>query len=109
MLDGRPYVLKGGTHLYLEAYRIEFRCLGIIDNGLRQFADVMQRVVAEAVHLVQFTLVNRLLPVDVESALHDGSHLIHIIRIEGDDSQPYDVSNVVDSGIFASFELQFAL
>ena len=108
MLDGGPYVLKRGAHLYLKAYGVELWHLGIVDDGLRQLADVMQGVIAEAVHLVQLALVYRLFPVDVEGAFYDGGHFVDVVGIEGDDAQAYDIGDGIDVGIFGTLELQFA-
>ena len=95
MLDGGPYVLQGRAHLKLEAEFIEFRHIGVVNDRLWQTADVVQRVIAEAVELVELAFVNGLLPVDVEGSFDNGCHLVNIVCIEGDDSQAEDVGDVV--------------
>ena len=68
----------------------------------------MQGVIAETVQLMELPLIHRLLPVDVEGTLHNGRHLIHIIRVEGDDAQSQNVGNVIERPVFVAFKFQFA-
>ena len=83
MLDGRPRVLQCCTYLYLEG-----------NATLVQLADVVQRVIAKAVEIVQLALINRVALVDIEQLTDNGCYLIHIIGIEGNNAQTYQVGNV---------------
>ena len=57
VLDDGPNVLQGGAHLQLETYLVELGHRLVVVYRARQPADVVQRVVAEAVELVHLALV----------------------------------------------------
>ena len=92
-----PGVLQDGTHLDLEAVR-----------EVRHRADVVQGEVAEAVDFVDLALVDGVVPVHFEEALHGGSDLVHVVDVEGDDAQADDVGDVRKRAVFGTFELELA-
>ena len=88
-------MLQGGAELQLETVVIA-----------RQTADIMQRVVAETVQLVEFALVHRVCPVNLEELLRYRCDTVHIVGVEGDDARPEDVSDVAERGVFIPFKRQ---
>ena len=67
----------------------------------------MQRVIAEAVQLVQLALIHTLLPVDIEHAFRDDRHLVHLVGVESNDAQTYQVGYIIDALILCTFTFQF--
>ena len=55
---------------------------------------------------MQLTLVDALLPIDVEEALGNDRHLVDFVGIEGDNAQTDEVSDVVDALVFSTLQLQ---
>ena len=108
MLHGCPYVLQGGAHLHLEADGVELRLLLVGVERLGDAADVVERVVAEAAHLVHLALVDRLVPVHVKHPLHIGGHAVHVVAIERDYSEAHEVGDVVEGVILVPLSYQFA-
>ena len=108
VLDGRPHMLEGGTHLDFKAVLIELGHLIVRDKTLRYTADIMEGVIAEAIKLVEFALIYRFTPVDIEDMLHDSSHLVDIIGIEGDDAHSEYIGDIVERLIFGTFQLKFS-
>ena len=90
-----PGVLQDGPHLHLEPER-EFRVT----------ADIMQGQVTETVHLQEFSLVHGILPVHLEEAVHRGSHLVHVVRVEGDDPHPENVGDIREGGVLRPLHFQ---
>ena len=68
----------------------------------------MQRVIAETIQLVQFALVDGVLPVDVEHLLRHRSDTVHIIGIERNDTSAEKVGHIIKQGIFATLQRQFS-
>ena len=97
MVDRRPGMLEGSTELQLETQGIA-----------RQFADIMQRVIAEAVQLMQFAFVNRVIPVYLKELLRHRRNTIDVIGIESDDTRAKDIRYILHRGILSPFERQFA-
>ena len=57
---------------------------------------------------MQFTLVHTLLPVNIEDALGDDSHLVHLVSVESNHTKPHQIGDVIDVLIFRPLQFQFA-
>ena len=68
----------------------------------------MQRVVTEAVQLVQLSFVHTLLPVDIEHAFRDDRHLVYLVGIESDNTQTHEVGDIIDALILRTFPFEFS-
>ena len=68
----------------------------------------MQRVVSEAVQLVQFPLVHGVVPVDLEELFRHGSDAVHVVGVESDDTRTNKVRDVAQHRVFVSFQFQLA-
>ena len=108
VLDGGPYVLKGRTHLELETVLIEFWHLAVVDEVLGDATDIVKGVVAKAGEIMELALVDGLFPVDVEDMLHDGSHLVDIIGVEGDDAHTEDIGDIFERLVLGALQFEFA-
>ena len=71
-------------------------------------ADVMQRVVAKAVELMESPFVHGVVPIDLKELLGDGGYTVHIVGIESDDAGTEDVGDVTEGGVFGTLEREFA-
>ena len=100
-------MLQGSAHLQFETDGVEFGHRGVIDHALRQTADVVERIVAEAVELVKFSFIHRFLPIDVEGTLGNGRHLVHVVGVEGDDADTHEICQIVDVVILVTFAFKF--
>ena len=101
VLDSRPHMLQGCTHLNLEGHA---RKRAVV----LQVADVVQRVVAEARQLVSLALVDRVRPVHLEVLLHNGRHLVHVVRIERNDADTHQVGDILQTMVLVALALQLA-
>ena len=106
MLDGGPHVLQGSAHLQFETDGVEFGHCGVIDYTLGQTTNIVERVVAETVKLMELSFIHRLFPIDIEGALGNGRHLIHIIGVEGDDADTHEICQIVDVVILVTFAFE---
>ena len=95
MLNGRPDVLQGCTHLDFKAYVVQLRIFRVIENFLGNTANVVQRVIAEAVGFVHLALIYRVGPVNLKYGLGKGGHAIYVFVIEHDDTRSENVRNIL--------------
>ena len=86
-------MLKRCTELQLETVRI-----------IRQTADIMQRVIAETVELMQFALIHGVIPIDLKELLRHRRNTVHIIRIKSDDTRTEDIRDIAKRIIFGTLE-----
>ena len=108
VIDSRPSMLQRGAQLELETYVVELRELRGGAERLGQAADIMERVITEAVQLVQPSFVHRVVPVYVKELLRHSGNTVHIVGIKGDDTCAEDVRYVTECSIFGTLERQFA-
>ena len=71
-------------------------------------ADVMERVIAKAVEMMESPFVHGVVPIDLKELLGDGGYTIHVVGIESDDAGSEDVGDVTEGGIFGTLEREFA-
>ena len=97
MIDGRPCVLKGRAQLQFKT---------IVVSG--QTADIMQRVIAETVQLMQLAFIHGVHPVYLKELLCHGGNTVHIVGIERDNTRSQDIGDVTKRSVLGTFERQLA-
>ena len=90
-------MLQQRSHLYLKAER-----------HVWYTADIVQRLVAEAVQCMQPPFVDGILPIHIKKTLHHGGHHVDIVEIKGDDAQAQDVGDICQTLVFGALDFQFA-
>ena len=56
---------------------------------------------------MQSPFIDGVLPIDIEELFCHRSYTVHIIGVERDDTCSNDVGNIVETGVFLSFQCQF--
>ena len=101
-------MLQCRSHLQLERQVIESWMFGVEVQLAGHAANVVQRVIAEAIELVHLPLVNGIGPVNVEQRLDNGRDAVDVLIIKGDDTGTKDVGDVGERLVLMSLALQLA-
>ena len=83
---------------------LDFETIGEI--ALR--ADIVEGHISETVDFVKLALVDGVRPVDVEKTVDGRRNLVHIIDVESDDPDAYDVRDVCKGFVLVALQFQFA-
>ena len=108
MLYLGPYVLEGGAQLDLEAVLVHVGMGGVTVEGARNPADVVQGEVPEAIGVEHGTLVDGVLPVDLEGRLDEPGDAVDVIGIVGNHASAEDIGDVGERMVLLPLDLELA-